>query len=101
MYAVGGLRRPGGVCRPRAVALVAGTAQVSSVNKATLLGVLVYVAVIAVNVLPLCGLAWLEYQSDQQSDQREQALDEVREANRRLEATLAENAGLHEQLLDR
>jgi signal transduction histidine kinase len=82
-----------------AVALVAGTAQVSSVNKATLLGVLVYLAVIAVNVLPLCGLAWLDYQSDQQSDQRELALDEVSEANRRLEATLAENAGLHEQLL--
>ena len=99
MYAFGVLRWPWRLAGVAAVALVAGTAQVSSVNKATLLGVLVYVAVIAVNVLPLCGLAWLEYQSDQQSDQREQALDEVSEANRRLEATLAENAGLHEQLL--
>src|ERR1039458_7781943 len=80
MYAFGVLRWPWRLAGVAAVALVAGTAQVSSVNKATLLGVLVYVAVIAVNVLPLCGLAWLEYQSDQQSDQREQALDEVTQA---------------------
>jgi len=98
-YAFGVLRWPWRLAGVAAVALVAGTAQASSVNKATLLGVTIYLAVVAVNVLPMCGLAWLDYKSDQQKDQREQALDEVSEANRRLEATLAENAGLHEQLL--
>ena len=34
-----------------------------------------------------------------QDEQRKQAMAELSEANRRLEATLAENAGLHEQLL--
>jgi hypothetical protein len=41
----------------------------------------------------MCGLAWLERNREQQTAERKQALDEVSEANRRLEATLAENAG--------
>jgi len=98
-YAFGVLRWPWRLAGVAAVALVAGTAQTYGVNRATLLGLIIYVAVIAVNVLPLCGLAWLDHRSDQRKDQRELALDEVSEANRRLEATLAENAGLHEQLL--
>ena len=79
--------------------MVAGTGQAYGINKATVLGVIVYIAILAVNVLPLCGLAWFDHRNDQQKDQRELVLDEVSEANRRLEATLAENAGLHEQLL--
>jgi signal transduction histidine kinase len=67
--------------------------------KQTAFRVMVYVAVLAVNVLPMCGLAWFGRHSDQQNRQREQALEQAREANGRLEATLAENAGLHEQLI--
>jgi signal transduction histidine kinase len=52
-----------------------------------------------VNVVLICGSAVIDRRSDLQSEQREQALSEVSEANRRLEATLAENAGLHEQLM--
>ena len=50
-------------------------------------------------MIPLCALAWMDWSNDTHAEQREQALTEVREANQRLEATLAENAGLHEQLL--
>jgi signal transduction histidine kinase len=82
-----------------AVAVVAGTAQASGVTGSTALRVVVYVAVIVANALPMCGLAWLSWRDDNHSDQREQAFDEVNAANRRLEATLAENAALHEQLL--
>jgi signal transduction histidine kinase len=98
-YAFGVLRWPSRLAGVATVALVAGTAQTYGVNRATFLGLIIYVAVLAVNVLPLCGLAWFDHRSDQRKDQRELALDEVSEANRRLEATLAENAGLHEQLL--
>src|SRR6202020_3107425 len=49
--------------------------------------------------LPLCGRAWRDWKEENQKEERERALAEAREANRRLEATLAENAGLHEQLL--
>jgi signal transduction histidine kinase len=98
-YAFGVLRWPWRLAGVAAVAVVAGTGQAYGIDKATVLGVIVYIAIVAVNVLPLCGLTWFDYRNDQQKDQRELALDEVSAANRRLEATLAENAGLHEQLL--
>ncbi len=82
-----------------AVAVVAATAQTAGVDRASPFGILVYAAAISVNVVPLCALAWMDWSNDTHAEQREQALAEVREANRRLEATLAENAGLHEQLL--
>jgi signal transduction histidine kinase len=98
-YAFGVLRWPWRLAGVAAVAVVAGTGQAYGIDKATVLGVIVYIAIVTVNVLPLCGLTWFDHRNDQQKDQRELALDEVSEANRRLEATLAENAGLHEQLL--
>jgi signal transduction histidine kinase len=99
VYAFGLLRWPWRLAGVAAVAVVAGTGQAYGIDKATVLGVIVYIAIVSVNVLPLCGLAWFDHRNDQQKDQRELVLDEVSEANRRLEATLAENAGLHEQLL--
>jgi signal transduction histidine kinase len=82
-----------------AVAALAGTAQSYGVDKTTPFGVLLWLAVVAMNVLVICGSAWVTWKGEQQSEQRDQALAQVREANRKLEATLAENAGLHEQLL--
>lgn len=101
LYAFRLLPWPGRLLGIAAVAMVAGTAQASGMHKTTLFGLMTYVAILAVNVLPMCGLAWSDWRSTKQNDQRTQALEEVSEANRRLEATLAENAGLHEQLLTR
>ena len=53
---------------------------------------LIYLIIIAVNVAVLMAFAWSRWTS-------ERALGELSEANRRLEATLAENAGLQQQLL--
>lgn len=75
-----------------AVAVVAATAQAHSVNKDTLPGLVAYCGLIVLNVLLLCGLFWLLHSIETQHD-------ELREANRKLEATLAENQGLHRQLL--
>jgi signal transduction histidine kinase len=99
LFAFAVLRWPWQLAGVAAVAVVAGTAQASGVTKTTILGATIYLAVLAVNVVPMCGLAWLERNREQQTAERKQALDEVSEANRRLEATLAENAGLHEQLV--
>ena len=93
------LRWPWQLAGVASVAVVAGTAQSAAVNRDTPVGVVIYVAIVAVNVVPLCGASWLARKQDQAKDAREQALNEVSEANRRLEATLAENAGLHEQLV--
>jgi signal transduction histidine kinase len=80
------------------VAVVAATAQVGNPD-ATVAGLAIYVAVILANALPLCGLAWVVNLSNQHDDERERALREVSEANTRLAASLAENAGLHRQLV--
>jgi signal transduction histidine kinase len=82
-----------------AMAIVAGTAQATDVSKTTVFGVLAYLAILVVNVVPMCALAWLGHRGQEQDELRERALAEVSEANRRLEASLAENAGLQQQLL--
>jgi signal transduction histidine kinase len=82
-----------------ALAVVAATAQTWSVNKGTPAGLAAYLGVIAINVLSVCGIVWFLHGVEKAHDQRKHALDELSEANHRLEATLAENAGLHGQLL--
>ncbi|MEU7835512.1 sensor histidine kinase [Nonomuraea sp. NPDC049129] len=99
IYAFRVLRWPWQPAGVAAVAMVAGTAQAYDVDKTTPVGLITYVAVMAANVIPMCGFAWFARRSAQQNDERKRALEEAREANRRLETTLTENAALHEQLL--
>ena len=61
--------------------------------------VLILVGAIAVNVLAGCAFAWFTWASHKESLLRRQLFDELAETNSRLEATLAENTGLHRQLL--
>jgi signal transduction histidine kinase len=70
----------------------------AGVHKTTA-GLLIYLVILAVNIAIACGLSWALWVSQERENQREQALGELSEANRRLEATLAENAGLQQQLL--
>ena len=51
--------------------------------------------IVAVNVASRCASHLVRHRSRQAERPARQALDELSEANRRLEATLAENAGLH------
>jgi signal transduction histidine kinase len=74
------------------VGLVAGTSQAYGVTKDTLGGVLLYLVIIAVNAAVLMAFAWSRWTS-------ERALGELTGANRMLEASLAENDGLQQQLL--
>jgi signal transduction histidine kinase len=99
VYAFRLLPWPGELFGVAAVAVVAGSAQSSGVPLNTFGGLAERLAVIAVNILPMCGLSWLLQRGAQHDQQRERILGALREANRRLEATLAENAGLHEQLV--
>jgi signal transduction histidine kinase len=101
LYAFRVLRWPVRLVGVAAVAVVAGTAQASGVSLASGSGIAVYAAVLAVNVLPMCGLAWVDRAGDERSDRRERTLDDVREVNRRLAETLAENAALQERLVAR
>ncbi|MEV4112175.1 sensor histidine kinase [Nonomuraea sp. NPDC049695] len=82
-----------------AVAVVSGTAQAYGVDKTTAVGLITYGAVVAANVIPMCAFAWYARRDARRNEERECALHEAREANRKLAASLAENAALHEQLL--
>ncbi|HEX5407178.1 MAG TPA: sensor histidine kinase [Pseudonocardiaceae bacterium] len=99
LYAFRLLRWPWQLLGVAAVAAVAGTAQAYSVDRTTWFGIAGYAAVLAANVLPMCGYAWFAWRGARRNDEREQALRDVSEANRKLAATLAENASLQQQLL--
>src|SRR5262249_5467447 len=62
-------------------------------------GLIVYTGCVLVNLVVAGALTWFGWVSYALNARRAQMVEELSEANRRLEATLAENAGLHEQLL--
>ncbi|MFB9881019.1 histidine kinase, partial [Planobispora siamensis] len=82
-----------------ATAVVAGTAQASNLDTTTGLGVALALAIITANVVLMGGTAWVLRLAEKEKEQREQTLAELSRANRLLEASLAENAGLQAQLL--
>ena len=82
-----------------AVGLLAATSQAYGVNKDTFAGVVIYLVIVAVNVAIFLGYTWSRWTTTVLDDRRRQALEELSTANHRLEATLAENAGLQQQLL--
>ncbi len=84
-----------------AVAVLTGTSQAGGFTMAVLgsTELAIYVGCVGVNLVIAGAFTWFGSMSDAQNQHRAQMLDELSEANRRLETTLAENAGLHEQLL--
>jgi signal transduction histidine kinase len=84
-----------------AMAAITSLSQTGTQLKTTLgvASIATYLAAFAVDALAVGGLAWFLRTNAVRSDEREDALAELAEANAKLEATLAENAGLHAQLL--
>jgi signal transduction histidine kinase len=80
------------------VALIAACSQTAGLNSSELFHVAVGIVALTVDLL-LMGLAWLLWEHEQQAARNQRALAELEAANRRLEATIAENEGLHQQLL--
>jgi signal transduction histidine kinase len=58
-----------------------------------------YVTMVAFNLIAISGFLKLTEKVLEQNQQRGQTIAELAEANRQLEATMIENAGLHAQLL--
>jgi signal transduction histidine kinase len=82
-----------------AVAVITATSQDGGLPHHQAGALLFYAALILINVAVASGLVWFSFVSSAQGDLRRQAVADLSEANGRLEATLAENAGLHEQLV--
>src|SRR5258708_15851907 len=98
-YSRGLLRWPWQQAGAAAVAVIAAISQTAGVHHSLLVHLTIFVFALAVDLLLLCSLMWLLWERDEQIAQHRQALAELSAANRRLEATIAENEGLHRQLL--
>ncbi|GAA4927838.1 sensor histidine kinase [Actinoplanes utahensis] len=62
-------------------------------------GPVIYVTVLAANLLIAGIMTYVSVREDQRSQRRENRIDALAEANAKLAAALQENAGLHAQLL--
>src|SRR5258707_583597 len=81
-----------------AVAVTSATSQDGGLPHGAKQG-LFYGILLFFNISVAVGFTWFASVSYERNERRKQALAELGVANRKLEATLAENAGLHEQLL--
>ena len=73
--------------------------QTYAVAKSSSIGLLIFIAIAVVNVGGACVFTYYNWNSGLQTERRKQAVEELSEANRKLEAAMAENKGLHNQLL--
>jgi signal transduction histidine kinase len=83
-----------------AVAVVAGTAQATGTDIGAWPGRLEYLAILLINIVPMCLLAWIGEVGSRHFEAREAALRDAREVNERLAAALAENAALQQKLVE-
>jgi signal transduction histidine kinase len=80
-------------------AFIGTCAQTAGINSSELFHVTVGIVALTVDLLLMGSLMWLLWEHEQQAARNQRALAELESANRRLEATIAENDGLHQQLL--
>jgi signal transduction histidine kinase len=81
------------------VAVLAGISQAGGLRPGTTAHLAVLFGAIAVNAIVACAFTWVDHVNDVEHERSERATAAIAEANHRLEATLSENVGLHEQLL--
>jgi signal transduction histidine kinase len=99
IYSFTVLRWPWRLLGVAAAAVLAGTAQASSIPRTDAFGLTMYAVIVSFNIAMMCACAWVLRFAEKEEERREQALEELSRTNRLLEASLAENAGLHAQLL--
>ncbi|GGL09839.1 sensor histidine kinase [Mangrovihabitans endophyticus] len=84
-----------------AVACSGAISQIGGFDTLTALnGRIAFAMVLALNLVIAVGMTHLTTATHEQSNRRAAMIDELAEANERLEAALQENAGLHAQLLN-
>jgi signal transduction histidine kinase len=81
------------------VAVIAALSQTEATQVPLLLHVMIFLIALAIDMLLLPSLMWLLHEREQQVERHQKSLAELSEVNRRLEATIAENEGLHRQLV--
>jgi signal transduction histidine kinase len=82
-----------------AVAAVTGTSQHGGLPGGTAGSWASWVAIVGLNVFVYSAVGWMMERRDEEYTMRAQMVEDLTEANAKLEASMRENAGLHEQLL--
>jgi signal transduction histidine kinase len=93
------LRWPWQLAGGAGCAVAAAISQTSGSQSSPFFHVLIFVFALAIDLLMLCSLMWLLWNRDEQLAQHQRSLLELREANERLQATIAENEALHQRLI--
>lgn len=81
------------------LAVIGALSQTENTHIFLPLHVMVFCVALAIDMLLFLTFIWLLHEREQQVEQHRKSLDELSEVNRRLEATIAENDNLHQQLL--
>jgi signal transduction histidine kinase len=82
-----------------AIALIGAISQTEDSQAALPIHLTMFGAALVIDLFLVWGLAWLLWEREQQLARHRESVAELSEVNRRLEATIAENVGLHQQLL--
>ena len=82
-----------------AVATITGTSQHGGLPSDSVGSWISWVAIVALNVFVYSAVGWVMDRRDQEYTMRARMVEDLTEANAKLEASMRENAGLHEQLL--
>jgi signal transduction histidine kinase len=82
-----------------ATAAITGTSQHGGLPSGSAGSIIAWSAIVLVNFAIASGFSYAERVQSEDVERRQRMIDELTEANVRLEGLLAENAGLHAQLL--
>jgi signal transduction histidine kinase len=93
------LRWPGPLIVGAASAVIGAISQTEGDHSSLPVHLLVFLVALTIDMVLFPSFMWLIHDREQQVVQHRKSLDELSEVNRRLEATIAENEGLHRQLL--
>ena len=81
------------------VALIGALSQTEDTQAPLPLHAAIFLIALAIDMLLIPTFMWLLHEREQRVEQHSRSLTELSEVNRRLEATIVENEGLHRQLL--
>jgi signal transduction histidine kinase len=93
------LRWPGPMVVGAAAAVIGAISQTGGDHSSLPVHLMVFLVALTIDMLLFPAFMWLIHDREQQVVQHRKSLAELSEVNRRLEATIAENEGLHRQLL--
>src|ERR1700724_688842 len=93
------LRWPAPMAVGAAAAVIGAISQTEGNHSSLPIHLMVFFVALTIDMVLFPGFMWLIHDRERQVVQHRKSLDELGEVNRRLEATIAENEGLHRQLL--